>query len=104
MLGEADQIVRLMRFVAKVISGIWGWFNKPHRNPPLSNRKLVKQGCFTFRRKYKDGGEILLSHKWHRSEEFGPDLLAHEAQAVQVGTALNPQESTSGSDLDPTDS
>ena len=92
MLGEADQIVRLIRFVAKVISGIWGWFRKPHRNRPLSKRRLVKQGCFTFRRKHADGRELSLSLKWHRSDETGPDLVAQEVQAIPTGAALNPQE------------
>lgn len=90
MLGEADQIVRLIRFVAKVISGIWGWFRKPHRNHPLSKRRQVKQGCFTYERKYPNGGELSLSIEWHRSEKIGPELVAQEAQAVQ----LSPQETT----------
>lgn len=82
MLDEAHLILRLIRFVANVISGTLGWIRRLHEDKPLSNRKLVKQLCFTLRRKYI-GGEFFLSFRWVRSEETGPNLIAPEGRAVQ---------------------
>ena len=65
MLGEAHQIPGLIRFVARIISGIFSWIKEPRKGSPLSTRSTIKYREFNW------GG---LSYKSYKSEQIGPPI------------------------------
>lgn len=90
MLSEANQIIGLIRFVAKLIGGALKWLRRPHKEKPLSERRVVTQKYFRLlRRRFPDGGEFRLSIGWNRSEEVGPALKA-QGDVAQKRITLRP--------------
>jgi hypothetical protein len=85
MLGEAHQILGLIRFVAKIISGVLKWIRRPHQDKPLSKRRVVIQRVVEIERtRSTDQSKFAFTLKSYRSEEIGLTSTAHEGRAIEI--------------------
>lgn len=73
MLGEADRIPDLIRFVPKIISAFLAWIRRLRKESPLGRRSRVEY------REFQWGG---LSYKSYTFEQSGPPIEDAAADRV----------------------